>query len=455
MEIRNESWKGKRITVIGAGVSGTGLALMGRRLGAEVFVSEEKSEIAADVMETLRDAKIEWETGGHSSRAFDADALVLSSGIPPRAFCVEEAGRRNLPVLGELDFVAPHIRGRIVGVTGSNGKSTMTSLVGHILQKSGFKTAVGGNLGDAASLFAEEDFDFVVLELSSFQLHWAHNLKSVVAVVTNLAPDHIDWHGSYEAYVAAKAKILALQDAEGWGIVQDRDLEALGSKKADRTIVLSWREKPAHKTVGHIFMGEDAATLRLDGKEYPLFRYADVTLLGNHNMENVAMSLASVQLLGTSIADVRDMLSDFRPLPHRCELAGTVDGVTWIDDSKGTNVAASITALTSIKGRKVVILGGKGKGEDYAPLAEAVVNEADAAVVLGAEKEPIKKALQKANFTAIHEVANMAEAVSTARGLARPGMVVLLSPACTSWDMYSSYKKRGEHFCALVRGLGA
>lgn len=455
METKNENWKGKRITVVGAGVSGTALAVLGRRLGAEVFVSEEKGEIAPDVMQTLSGAKIAWETGGHSARAFDADALVLSSGISPHAFCVEEAALRQLPVLGELDFVVPHIRGRIVGVTGSNGKSTMTSLIGHILRKSGFKTAVGGNLGDAASLFTEEDFDFVVLELSSFQLHWSHNLRSAVAVVTNLAPDHLDWHGSYEAYVAAKAKILALQDSEGWGIIQDRDLEALDAKKADRTFVLSWAEKPDHKTAGHVFMGQDAATLRLEGKEHSLFRYTDVALLGKHNMENVAMSLVAAYLLGSSVADVRGMFYDFRSLPHRCELVGTLEGVTWIDDSKGTNVAASVTALTSIKGRKIVILGGKGKGEDYAPLAEAVAREADAAVLLGAEKEPIKRALRKVNFAEIHEAADMAEAVSTARILARPGMVVLLSPACTSWDMYPNYGKRGEHFCALVREPGA
>jgi UDP-N-acetylmuramoylalanine--D-glutamate ligase len=165
------------------------------------------------------------------------------------------------------------------------------------------------------------------------------------------------------------------------------------------------------------------------------------------------MCLAAAYLSGVAVADVRDILSDFRPLPHRCELAGTVDGVAYVDDSKGTNVAASVTALTSIAGRKVAILGGKGKGEDYAPLAEAVAREADAAVVLGAEKAAIQTARQNAGYSAIDEAADMAEAVATAGRLARPGMVVLLSPACTSWDMYPNYGKRGEHFCSLVRQL--
>ncbi|MDR1977356.1 MAG: UDP-N-acetylmuramoyl-L-alanine--D-glutamate ligase [Synergistaceae bacterium] len=453
IKIDIEDWSSKRVTVIGAGVSGTALALLARGLGAEVFVSEERNALAGDVAERLRNANIEWETGGHSDRAFEADTLLLSSGISPGAFCVREAERRKVPVMGELDFVAPRIEGRIVGITGSNGKSTTTALSGHILQKMGFKTGVGGNIGEAASLFTREPFDYVVLELSSFQLHWAHHLKSAVGVVTNLAPDHIDWHGSYENYVAAKAKLLSLQDSDGWSVVQDRDCQALRLEKFGRTVVLSWSEKPKNGTAGHIFMGKDLAVLRLEGKEHPLFRYDDTTLLGRHNLENVAMALAAARLLDVVVSDAREVLTDFSPLAHRCELVAAVDGVTYIDDSKGTNVAASVTALTSIEGRKIAILGGKGKGEDYEALAEAVVKEADAAVLIGAEKNRIEAALKKAGFANTHRAADMEMAVHLARKLARPGMVVLLSPACTSWDMYESYKKRGEHFRAVVRGL--
>ena len=449
----------RRVTVIGAGVSGTALAFLARKLEMEVFVSEERNELPAGTAERLKDAGIAWETGGHSSRAFEADALLLSSGIPPYAQCVEEAEKRGIPVVGELNFVVPHLRGRIAGVTGSNGKSTLTALIGHLLKKIGLKTGVGGNIGPAASLFTDEDFDCVVLEISSFQLHWVHNLNSAVAAVTNLAPDHLDWHGSYDAYAAAKAKLLSLQDPEGWGIVQDRDTEALGLKghKLEKTVALSWDARLKSAAAGHLFMKEEAAVLRMrGGEEHLLFRYEDTTLLGNHNLENVAMALAAARLLGAPVPAerAREFLSDFSPLPHRCELAGTFEGVTYIDDSKGTNVAASVTALSSIRGRKVVILGGKGKGEDYAPLAEAVAREADAAVLLGAEKDRIEAALRKNGFSTLHRVNDMEEAVAAARRLARPGMVVLLSPACTSWDMYESYKKRGEHFRAVVRGLG-
>ena len=448
-----KDWNSKRVTVIGAGVSGTALALLARDLGAKVFVSEERNTLASDVLERLKNAKIEWELGGHSDRAFEADALLLSSGISPKVRCVQEAERRGVPFMGELDFVVPQIEGRIVGITGSNGKSTSTALSGHILQKMGFETGVGGNLGEDASRFAQKSFDYVVLELSSFQLHWAHSLRSAVGVDTNLAPDHLDWHGNYGNYVAAKAKLLSLQDSTGWGVIQDRDCEALQTKKLDRTVVLSWDERPKNGTAGHIFMGKDFAVLRLWGKEHPLFRYDETALLGNHNLENVAMALTTAYLLGIVVPNVREVLADFSSLPYRCELVSTIDGVTYVNDSKGTNVAASVTALTSIGGRKIAILGGQGKGENYGALAEAVVKEAEAVVLIGAEKDRIEAALERVGFANRYRAADMETAVRLARKLARPGMVVLLSPACTSWDMYESYKKRGEHFNAIVRSL--
>ncbi|MDR2523106.1 MAG: UDP-N-acetylmuramoyl-L-alanine--D-glutamate ligase [Synergistaceae bacterium] len=450
---KDKNWSGKRLTVIGAGVSGMALAFLARGLGARVFISEEKAELPYDAAKRLEKIGVGWEAGGHSPRAFEADALLLSSGIPPFASCVREAERRGIPAVGELDFAVPHIQGRIVGVTGSNGKSTVTALIGHILKKAGLKVGVGGNIGEAASLFTGEKFDCVVLELSSFQLHWVHELKTAAAIVTNLAPDHIDWHGSYEAYTAAKAKLLSLQDERGWGVIQACDRQALSPSRPDRLTVLSWDEASDDRAFGHVFMGKDRAVLRLGGKEYSLFSYGDAALLGRHNLENTAMALAVARLLNVTLPPAPDALEGFCSLPHRCELAGLAEGVTYIDDSKGTNVAASVTALTSIEGRKVVILGGKGKGEDYRPLAEAVLKEAEAAVVLGAEKERIEAALRNAGFTSIHRASGMEEAVFTAQRLARPGMVVLLSPACTSWDMYENYKKRGEHFRALVREL--
>ena len=439
-----------KVSVIGAGVSGKGLALLARSQGYEVFVSEKKS-INDETKKLFTEKNISFEEG-HSPKVFECDELLISSGIPPQSEVLIEAERRGVKMTGELDFTIPRIfTENLVCVTGSNGKSTVTSLIGHILTKAGLKTGTGGNLGTASSTFTRESFDAVVLELSSFQLARAtENLRARVGIITNLAPDHIDWHGSYGAYVEAKSRVLTLRSPDGWGIIQDRDHDTL--RPSGKIIVLTWNPKPEHETDGFISMGESEATLTINGMRSTLFKYTDTTLIGTHNLENVAMSLCAVKLLGVEIdSKVESLLDGFRPLPHRCEDAGVLDGVNYVDDSKGTNVAASVTAMKSIKGRKIIILGGQGKGEDYEPLAKAVKEECDYAVLIGEEAGKIQKALEAEGYEKFKAVSTMEEAVDVSQSLAKPGMFVLLSPACTSWDMYKSYKARGEHFCRIVR----
>ena len=440
-----------KLAVIGAGVSGQGLALLAKSLGAEAFVSEKKA-IPDEIKAAFATNHIEFEENGNTEKVFsNVDEVLISSGIPPQSEILLEAQKRGVKLTGELDYALPHIKSdNLICVTGSNGKSTVTSLTGHILNKAGLKAGAGGNLGTASSTFTQEHFDAVVLELSSFQLARAtKNMHSRVAIITNLAPDHIDWHGSYENYVEAKSRVLTLRDPDGWGIIQDRDFDML--KPSGKIIVLSWNEKPEHDTSGKIFMDESAAFLTIDGQTTKLFDYTDTDLIGSHNLENVAMSLCAVKLIGVEIEGrVKDLLSGFKPLPHRCENAGIINGVQYIDDSKGTNVAATITAMTCIKGRKVIILGGQGKGESYEPLAQTVKRECDWAVLIGAEADKIQAALESSGYKNFKRASTMEDALNISRELAKPGMVVLLSPACTSWDMYKSYKARGEHFCKIV-----
>ncbi|MBQ7558808.1 MAG: UDP-N-acetylmuramoyl-L-alanine--D-glutamate ligase [Synergistaceae bacterium] len=448
-------YKNKRLSVIGAGVSGQGLALLAKNLGFDVFVSEQKI-INDNIKKLFTKNNIDFEENGNTEKVFDgACEILISSGISPKSEILIEAEKRGLKLTGELDFVLPHIKAKnLICVTGSNGKSTVTSLTGHILNRAGLKAGTGGNLGTASSTFTneKENFDAVVLELSSFQLARAkNNLRSKISIVTNIAPDHIDWHGSFENYVEAKSKVLSLRDSEGWGIIQDRDFEILNA--SGKIITLSWNKIPEHDAQGHIFMNEEGqdAILILNGKSEKLFSFSDTTLIGAHNLENVAMSLCAAKLSGVNISDAKFLLEGFKPLPHRCEYAGTINGVQYIDDSKGTNVAATITAMTSIKGRKIIILGGQGKGEDYAPLAQAVEENCDYAVLIGEEAGKIQNALEKSGCKNFKRASNMEEAVDICESLAKPGMVVLLSPACTSWDMYKSYKARGEHFCRIVK----
>ena len=412
--------QGKRITVVGAGVSGRALAELAAKLGAKVFVSDAK-ELPEETKKLFESAGIDYECGGNTERALEADEVVVSSGISPKAPIVAEAIKRGMRVTGELDFVNPYLSGIVIGVTGSNGKTTTTSMIGYFLEKLGYSVMTGGNIGNAVAHAAGRDYDFIVLELSSFQLYWAREFMCDLAIVTNLAPDHIDWHGSYENYVASKANLINCLAPGGAAIY--------------------------HEQVGAAWINGGGCRMK-----HRLFLFDDVKLLGRHNLENAAMAAGALAIFNTPEV-TPELMGSFVPPKHRCAFAGRLRGVTFVDDSKGTNVAASITAMTSLPGTKVMILGGQGKGEEYAPLAEAVKLNARAAVVLGTEKEKIASALAAAGFENYSLVKDMDEAVRAAWKLAQEGDTVLLSPACTSWDMYPSYKARGEDFCRVVEEI--
>lgn len=444
----DKSLEGIRIGVVGAGLSGISLARLAARKKAGVFVSDSgaRTEDAAGKMSSLG---IDFEFGGHGPRLWESDMILLSSGISPASPPVKEAGKRGIPIIGELDFVAPFLKARLVGVTGSNGKSTTTALVGHLLSGLGEKAAAIGNIGRPVADYADEDLDYLVMELSSFQLHWAKDLAVEIAVVTNLDPDHIDWHGSYENYVSAKANLLRMQKPGGWAIVQQRDLQHFKDASWVQKVALDWKQ--GQENGFSVRMGEKEAVLLGNRGPRLLYRYESLPLLGKHNLENAAMAMTAIELLGLDTEKAESLLASFSALPHRCEAVARIDGVDYVDDSKGTNVAASVTALGSLPGRKVVILGGKGKGEDYSPLAEAVKKHARLALVLGEEREKIVEALRRSGFQGVIPVEGMEEAVQRAYGEALPGETVLLSPACTSWDSYPNYKERGKHFQKLVR----
>jgi UDP-N-acetylmuramoylalanine--D-glutamate ligase len=445
----NNSLEGKKISIIGAGVSGRSLAKLARHLGADVFVSD-SAKLKPEVEAELKSLSVEWESEGNTERLINADEVLLSSGISPSLPLLDKARDRGVKITCELDFVYPYLDGKVISVTGSNGKTTTTSMTGFFLEQLGYKCHTGGNIGNAVAKAANERFDFIVLELSSFQLAIAETFTSDTALVTNLAPDHIDWHGSYENYVAAKANIIRRLAAGGTAIYQKRDEKAL-SAKTDRGLPLSW-DLPEVKDRG-IFMDEygGAAYLVKEGERSKLFDFKDLPLLGKHNMENCAMSLATLDVYDISVPG--ELLGEYKAPGHRCALVGKVNGITFVDDSKGTNVAASVTAMSSLPEKKIVILGGKGKGEQYAPLAEAVKRYAIWAVILGSEKDKIAAALDVSGFTRYTKVTDMEAAVREAYAKASAGQTVLLSPACTSWDMYPNYGARGDHFAAVAKEI--
>lgn len=439
----------ERVTVIGAGISGFATALLAAKESASLLLSDQ-GPITEAVKDRAYAAGIELEERGHSDKAWQCDLVIVSSGIAPTAAPIKEAKKRGLPLVSEADYVYPHLKARLIGVTGSNGKTTTTALLAHLLRCGGLRAEAAGNIGAPLADFAGRELDYLVVELSSFQLHWARKLRLCGALLTNLAPDHIDWHGSYEAYVAAKANIFSLVEDGGWGIFRAADEEVLtGSlKETVRRCRLAWDDRGL--SAGDLLLAADGASLLTGDGSLCLFQREVFSLPGRHNLENAAMASAAATLAGLETGSLDGGLRSFEALPHRCQVVGIIDGVTFVDDSKGTNVAATITALTSLEGPKVILLGGKGKGESYGELALAVKAEAKAAVLFGAEAESIAEALCSIGFRRYFIEQDLARSFDRALEEVESGEMVLLSPACTSWDQYPNYKERGRHFRRLV-----
>ncbi|MDO5563039.1 MAG: UDP-N-acetylmuramoyl-L-alanine--D-glutamate ligase, partial [Synergistaceae bacterium] len=395
---------------------------------------------------------IRYEMRGNTEKLLNADEIVVGSGIPPKNEILAEALERGMNVIGELDFVAPYLDGKIIGITGSNGKTTTTSMTGYFFEKLGRNVITCGNIGVPVAKAAGRKYDFIVMELSSFQLYWVKEFMCDIAVVTNLAPDHIDWHGSYENYVESKANLIRFMNPNGTAIYQKCDEEKLGAK-CRNILPLSWSSPETN--FGGLYMDKSgsAAWVSAGNGAAPskLFDFDDVRLLGTHNLENTAMSTAVLKCCGEDVS--AEMIASYVPPKHRCAFAGKVNSITFVDDSKGTNVAASVTAMSSLPNKKVMILGGQGKGEEYGPLTDAVKKYAKYAVIIGTEKEKIAASLKEGGFEAYELLSTMDEAVRTAYAKAAPGDTVLLSPACTSWDMYPNYGARGDDFCRVAREI--
>lgn len=449
--IKENSLRGKKISIIGAGVSGMALAELAKKMGANVFVSD-ANKLNTEAKQLFKSLEIVWEENGNTEKLLEAEKIIVSSGISPKSEMLKKAVKQKVPLVGELDFVAPYLSGEIIGITGSNGKTTTTSMLGYFLEKLGYSVAICGNIGLPIARIAENKYDFIVMELSSFQLHWANKFKCNVGVVTNLAPDHIDWHCSYDNYVAAKANLIKSVNDSGFVICQKSNVEALKVDESS-SLPLSWEVFNKHKKGIYMDMKNKSAWLNnlIGSSPKSLFSFDEINLLGTHNLVNTAMVLALLTQYDITVS--RELLSSYVPPKHRCSYVGKVNSIMFVNDSKGTNVAATNAAMSALEGMKVIILGGEGKGESYDSLAETVKKFAKYAVLIGSEKEKIEEALKQVDYNSYSLVSTMQEAVETAYSNASAGDTVLLSPACTSWDMYSNYAARGEHFCKIVKEI--
>ena len=452
MELKN-----KRVLVVGLGRSGVASAIFLQEHGAKVIVSDSKSEVQLQSeVPALLDRGISIETGHHGERTFrDQDLIVVSPGVPSDQPQLQHARSLGIPVIGEVELAFRFLQGKVLAITGSNGKTTTTTLVGEILAKSGTKsgkkTLVGGNIGTPViSLAGQSTPDSqTVLEISSFQLESIEQFRPWIAAILNITPDHLDRHHTFQAYVDAKARIFENQQASDFAVLNADDPTCVALKdKIKASLLWFSRKQPVENGA---FLKGDQIVFRQNGQEQSVLSRSDIQLKGEHNLENVLAAVAMSMVAGCTPQQVCDAVKDFRAVEHRLELVATINGVTFYNDSKATNVDATVKALESFPGNIHIILGGKDKGSDYTVLNPLLHERAKRVYLIGAASDKIASHVK--NATELVRSGTLERAVRQAFDAAKSGDVVLLAPACASFDQFNSYEHRGRVFKELVRSL--
>lgn len=461
--LRTEALAGRRVLVLGLGESGLAAARWAARRGAVLRVADTRAQPPG--LELLRAAAPEADLVlGPFQEALLAgiELIVLSPGLPGDLPVLVAARARGLPVVSEIELFAwainaQHPRPKVIAITGSNGKTTTTALAGHMCRWAGRQVAVAGNIGPAAldALMAAEDAgampDTWVLELSSFQLETTDSLAPDAAAVLNISEDHLDRYASLEAYADAKARLFD-QGGDGVMVLNRDDPRVMHMGRPGRPYLTFGLTPP--RDAGELGLADGVGGPWLMHGDERLIRVSEMPLAGLHNAANALAAMALCGAIGVQIYPLLLALRDFRGLPHRVEAVATVGGVDYFDDSKGTNVGATLAAINGLQRKVVVILGGDGKGQDFAPLAGALAAHGRAVALIGRDAPRIEAVLAATDLPR-RRCADMAEAVRWCATQARAGDAVLLSPACASLDMYRNYAHRAEAFVAEVRRLAA
>lgn len=450
MELKN-----KRVLVVGLGKSGLAAALFLRDRGARVTVSDTRSAAAlGDQIPALLEAGIMVEAGGHGLLTFRRqDLIVVSPGVPLDTPEVKQASQLGLPVIGELELASRFLAGEIIAITGSNGKTTTTTLLGYIFAEAGMRTQVGGNIGlPVIDLIAESNPEtWNILEVSSFQLETTVDFRPKIAVVLNITPDHLDRHKTFERYAAAKARITACQGPNDYLVLNAEDVPTqLVAAKTKAQIY--WFSATRQIKQGAFVHGESIFFLAHEGgKPEPVLPVAEIPLKGAHNVENVLAAVCAARLAGIASEIIRATVAKFHAVSHRLELVKTVAGVEYYNDSKATNVDATMKAVASFSKGIHLILGGKDKNSDYTQLAPLLRERVAAVYTIGSAAEKIEREL--AGVVKIVSAGTLGEAVAQAAASAQGGDVVLLAPACSSFDQFENYEHRGQAFREAVLQL--
>ena len=443
----------KRIVVLGAGESGAGAAVLAKVKGFDVFVSD-MSLIKDAYKALLNKYEIEWEDGRHSiEKILNADEIIKSPGIPDTAPVIREIQKKGIPIISEIEFAGRYTHAKMICITGSNGKTTTTLLTYHILKNAGLNVGLAGNVGKSLALqLATENFDYYVIELSSFQLDNMYKFKADIAVLLNITPDHLDRYGyDMQNYINAKFRITQNQTPNDAFIYWNDDPIITKELKAHdlkaRLYPFSEEKEEGVKAYTEnnqivIDAPNDTLTITED----------DLALQGRHNLYNSMAASISAKVLDIKKEDIREGLKDFKGVEHRLEKVARVRGVEFINDSKATNVNSCWYALESMRTKVILILGGKDKGNDYSEIEELVKEKVNAIICLGVDNSKLH-AFFEGKVPHIEDASSMKEAVDKAFACAQKGETVLLSPCCASFDLFKSYEDRGEQFKECVRNL--
>ncbi len=444
---------GCRVVVVGAQKSGAAMArFLLSRQASVVLTDVRPLETLGPEAEAVRREGATLQTGGHETRAFvEADLIAVSPGVPLGIAPIAEARRRGVRVVGEIELASWFLQGILIGITGTNGKSTTTALAAHLLAHAGLKAVACGNIGlPLTDLIPRDAPDhYYVVELSSFQLEGIDTFRPWIAALLNLAPDHQDRYETQIPYYQAKSRIFRNQGAADHAILNRDDPEVWGLAPALKARVHPFSR--ARDLDDGAVLKDDRIVVRRGGREIRAIPLSRVPLFGAHNIENVMAALLVADLCGVPLPRAERGLGDFRGLPHRLEKLRDLDGVAYYNDSKATNVAATMKSLESFPGKVVLILGGKDKGGDFTQLLPLIRDRVAHLVLMGRARDTI--AAQLGQVVPFTKTATLAEAVQAARAAAPDGSVVLLAPACASFDQYSGFEERGEDFRRLVGAL--
>lgn len=442
-----------KIIILGGGESGVGAALLAKKKGMEVFLSD-KGSIKDSYKKQLEDAEIEFEEGSHDEeRILSADWVIKSPGIPKKADLIKKIKEKGIRLSSEIEFASEFTDAKIIAITGSNGKTTTTSLIYHILKNAGFNVGLGGNIGKSfAKQVAEEQYDYFVLEISSFQLDDIQNFRPYISLLLNLSPDHLDQYNyNYEEYALAKFNIAKNQQNNDFFICNKDD--EMSKKLLNRVDINAKKllfslneglEEGGFATNDHIFVKLERRTFSM-----PI---GEMSLVGKHNVANCLAASITAKLLNISDNSLVESLKTFQSVEHRLEQFAEIDGVKYINDSKATNVNATYYALESMKTPTIWIVGGVDKGNDYTEIEELVKEKVKAIVCLGVDNKKIIDFFG-ANKESIYDTSNLEECVKIAKNVAHKGDTVLLSPCCASFDLFKSYEDRGKKFKQAVLAL--